>query len=250
MPQLAAMILRGEVMAIDRGNGSGAAKVDTVYHKQIGGAIRCINRHDLDGATDACSAGLKHNPGGCEAYFLFSVVAFLLKDLGRAIEFANKGHELDPDCAEGCDILAHIQAYAGNMGDSVYFAKLSAAGESNPLLADLQVDGLDDLAKALDGAGESVSYQVDALRAFYEEDFDTAIATCEKELRLHQGNQALFLLYGRSLLGQGLISRGIAALHGALHLDPDKVHLEYGPDFRPDRLQTQMHPVPECPWHE
>ncbi len=195
-------------------------QTDPVYGRQIGGAILCINRHDMDGATDACGAAVQHNPDGCEAYFLFSVVAFLLEDLGRAIEFAQKGHELDPNCAEGCDILAHIHAYAGNLNDSVYFAKLATAGESSPLLVSLKVDGLDDLAKALNRA-EQVSYQVEALRAFYEEDFDTAVTACEKELRLRPGDHEIFLLYGRCLLGQGHISRGIAAIHGALHLIPD-----------------------------
>lgn len=205
---------------------------DPVYRRQIGGAILCIHQGDMDGATDACGAAVQHNPDGCESYFLFSVVAFLLNDLGRAIEFAQKGHEQDPNCVEGCDILAHIHAYAGNLNDSVYFAKLATAGESNPLLVNLKVEGLDDLAKALNSE-EEVSYQIEGLRAFYEEDYDTAVEACEKELRLRQGDYALFLLYGRSLLGQGQISRGIAAIHGALHLEPDnwEVNLRLGEGY-------------------
>jgi protein O-GlcNAc transferase len=200
--------------------GEHTEALDPIYRRQVQSAILCIHQRDLDGATDACSAAIQRSPDRCEAYFLFAVVAYLLEDLGRSIEFAEKGYGLDPGCTEGCDILAHIHSYAGNLNDSVYYAKLSTVGDSNALLTELQVDGLDDLAKALN-QGEEVSYKVNALRAFYQEDLDAAVLACEKELRLRQGDAELFLLYGRSLIGQGMFSRGVAAIHGALHLDSD-----------------------------
>ena len=193
---------------------------DPVYHQQISNAIRCIGNQDLDGAADACGAALQRNSERHEVYFLFAVVAYLVNDLGRALEMANKGHEINPNCAEGCDILAHIHAYAGNLNDSVFFGKLATAGDSCPVLSTLDVEGLNDLAKAMDDA-DRVSYKVEALRAYYAENYDLCVASCEKEMRLNNGDAELFEIYGRGLLKLGLFSRGIAALHGASHLNPE-----------------------------
>lgn len=196
------------------------AVADPTYRYQISSAIKCIDSRDLDGAADACGAALQQNAGRHEAYFLFAVIAFLVEDLGRAIEMAQKGHDIAPNCAEGCDILAHIHAYAGNLNDSVYFGKLATTGQSCPVLSSLKVSGLDDLAGAMDEVRET-SYKVEALRAYFEEDYDRCVTVCEKEMRLNSGDVELFQLYGHSLIRQGLFSRGIAALHGALHLDND-----------------------------
>ncbi len=193
---------------------------DPVYQHQIANAVRCINNRDLDGAADACGAALQRDSERYEVYFLFAVVAYLVNDLGRAIEMANKGHEINPNCVEGCDILAHIHAYAGNLNDSVFFGKLATAGVSCPVLSTLNVEGLNDLSKAMDDV-ERVSYKVEALRAFYAENYDLCVSSCEKEMRLNNGDAELFQVYGRGLLKLGFFTRGIAALHGALHLNPD-----------------------------
>ncbi len=209
-----------------------ATSIETksAYENLVQRAINDLNQRSIGDLSEMCRQAIAVDGERCEAYFLLSIAAYLLDDLGRALELAVRGHELSPDCNEGSDLLAHLYAHAGKPEESVYFAKLDAVGVSNPLLAGIRVSGLDDLAKALNETQE-VSYRSEAMRAFYEERYGDAIQSFEKELRLRNGDGEFFRQFGNSLCKLGEVRRGIAALHGAIHIEPDNaknfLHLGY-----------------------
>ena len=193
---------------------------DENYDLLIQSAILFLDIQALSDAADKCSAAIRIDQDRCEAYLVLSVAAYLMDDLGRAMELALIAHEASPDCLEASEALAHYYAHAGSMNDSVYYAKLGTIGVSNPLLAKINVDGLNNLPKAINEARET-SYRVEAMRAYYEERYGDAVVSFEKELRLNKGNAELFRLFGHSLCEIGNISRGLAAVLGAVHLDHD-----------------------------
>ncbi len=205
-------------MAASEAQGSGEA--NPAYDGLVRTAIFHIDAGAMGNASDTCGKAIAVAADRCEAYFVLSVAAYLIDDLGRAIDLASQGHDLAPECSEGCDLLAHYHTHAGKLNDGVYYAKLAEAGEKNTLLAKLKVEGLDDLAAAMNEARET-SYRVDALRALNEERYSDCVQCCEKELRLRDGDAELFSLFGRGLTGCGKISQGIAALHAAIHLEPE-----------------------------
>ena len=195
-------------------------KNNATYEIFIREAVDYLNKGSISDLSEMCRQAINANKQRCEAYFLLSIAAYVLEDLGRALELAQQGHELSPDCREGNDLLAHLLAHVGKPDESVFYAKLDAVGTSNPLLSGVQVAGLDDLAKALNETQE-VSYRTDAMRAYYEERFDDAIQSFEKELRLRNGDGEFFWQFGNSLCAIGEVRRGIAALHGAVHMEPE-----------------------------
>lgn len=199
---------------------TGTDETRMAYEELIKKALLFLNDQLISDLSEMCRQAIEIDKERCEAYFLLSVGAYLLDDLGRAAELAMRGHEMSPDCKEGNDILAHLQAHVGKLDDSIYFAKLNAVSESNPLLAGLQVSGLDDLAKALHETRE-MSYRYDAMRAYNEERYGDAVMIFEKELRLRNGDSELFRKFGLSLCKYGEVRRGIAAFHGAIHMEPD-----------------------------
>ncbi len=190
------------------------------YSLQIKAAITYLNMESLSAVADKCGAAIQLDEERCEAYLILSIAAFLMDDLGRALELAMVSHEKSPDCLEVSEILAHYHAHAGNVNDNVYFAKLWSIGESNPLLAELSIDGLNNLPKAMSD-NHDTSYRVEAMLAYFEERYGDAVTSFEKELRLRKGDAELFRLFGHALCEVGIISRGLAAVLGAAHLEPD-----------------------------
>lgn len=195
------------------------------FDKLIIDAVGYLNDGDPGAGADSSGVALKLEPGRCEGYFTLAIAAYLLDDLGRALEMAQKGHDIAPECREGCDILAHLHAHADNINDSVYFAKIAATGESLELLAPLRISGLDDLAGAIDGTNKT-DYMTKALRCLHEERYSDAVAVCEKELRLRKNDPAGFEAFSKALLGDGKIGQGISALQAATHLDPDNASVQ------------------------
>ena len=106
------------------------------YDDFIREALRHLDNRSISEMSDICGNAVKLVKDRCEAYFLLSIAAFLLDDLGRALELAQKGHEIDPDCQEGNDILAHLLAHAGHIEESVFHAKLVSVGSVESLLAE------------------------------------------------------------------------------------------------------------------
>lgn len=200
-----------------------------IFDKLITDSVGFLNAGSPGESADASGQALKLAPERCEGYFTLAVAAYLLDDLGRALEMAQKGHDIAPDCREGCDVMAHLHAHAGNINDSVYFAKIASTGNSFELLSPLKITGLDNLADAIDSTNKT-DYMTEAMRCLNEERYADAIAVCEKGVRLRKDDPAIYSTFGKALLGDGRIGQGVSALHAAVHINPDNesVRLQLG----------------------
>ncbi|MEQ8664766.1 MAG: tetratricopeptide repeat protein [Rhodospirillales bacterium] len=189
------------------------------YDELIQRGVAQLGINDLEGMADSCAIAAREVPDRPEAYALLGVLSFVMDDFGRSIELLTKAHEIDPDMRECAEFLAHVHARAGNLNDSVYFAKIAGTGDSSPLLAGVEVEGLNDLAAALDESEEK-SYLMIAQKALSENRYADAVAECEKELRLRAGDLDVFLTLGAGLIGLDKPQRAMNAFRAAIHIDP------------------------------
>lgn len=199
------------------------------YDRLIILAVGASNNGHFDGVAEMAAQAAAIDSARPEAIALMGVIALVSDDFGRAIEFLNRAHEIDPDDGKVCDLLSQVHSRVGNLNDSVYFAKLAGIGRGGSLLNGLRLKDLTGLEDALANAGTK-SYLTDARLAIGERRFDDAVDFCDRELRLHGSSAECLQLMGQAMLGRGQTERALDSLMAAVHLDPEDpaTHLQIG----------------------
>ncbi len=171
-------------------------------------------------AIEKAEQMMRESPDDPIGYFMLGLYAFSQNDFGDAIELFNSAHERDPDCREYADCLAILYTVTGKLSDGLYFAKLSTALDSDPYIRPFVPKQMSNYFEALDRITPSPHY-VNAMMLFNARRLDGAIERCELELKQNDRHDMCYLLLGKCQLLRGQYAKAAAALHAAIHLDPD-----------------------------
>jgi len=192
---------------------------DGDYMGYLQEASNLLVLHRLDEAIDECTKATAIEPERPEALCMLGIIAFQLGDAGRAIKLLERAHDRNPNCRDFADALAVVNARSGRVTDSLYFAKLAVALEPNPELTVLIPDGFRNYRSALFAATPSAHF-VNASIHFESREFEQAVDSCGKEVRINERNAACYRLFGRSLDALGQHEQALAAHQAAAHIEP------------------------------
>lgn len=189
------------------------------YIDQLEDAVDLIIAKDLDTAIERCNDAISSAPERAEGYCVLGLVAMQMEDAGRAIELLEHAHKTDPDCQDYTDAMAVVFAKAGKLADSLYYAKLSLTLEPHPELSQIIPAVFRNYQEALNTATPSPHY-VNAVISFNMHDYDKAVDSCHKELRVNDRHAACYVMLGRSFAALGKYEHAVDACHAAAHIDP------------------------------
>ena len=192
---------------------------DREYMDYLRDASDLLLTDRLDEAIDQCTKAIAVQPDGPEALCMLGIVAFQLGDGGRAITLLERAHSRAPDCRDYADALAVVNARAGRVTESLYFAKLAVALEPHGELTALIPDGFRNYRAALDSASPSAHF-VNAAIHFEARQFEAAVESCGMEVRINERNAPCYRLLGRSLAMLGDFDQAASAFHAAVHIEP------------------------------
>lgn len=192
---------------------------DRAYFEYLHGAVAEVAQRDHGAGIAACERAMAMHPGRPEAQCILAMIAADMGDMGRSLDLLERAHKIAPDCREYADVLAVIYARAGKLSDSLYYAKLAMALESDPEMAELIPPSFRNYRAALDGATPSANY-VNARIRFQQHRYAEAEEFCLRHLRLNDSDAGAYLLLGRSRLEQGKLEAALADFHSAVHLSP------------------------------
>lgn len=193
------------------------------------GSIKLAFSHLLakrnEEAIEICERLERSNPERSEQLFVLAMGAVFLGDLPGAISFMEEGHKRAPHILEYTEALAVLHTRVGNLGDSVYYAKLGLVADSSPLLCDFLPKEFRDLGENFSHVGLS-NFVVEGWIAFHEKRYADAVDLADKEIRLSGGDADCYCLYGRALGETHEFERGIAALDQSIQMDPEKSEVQ------------------------
>lgn len=190
------------------------------YLSEIRRAMNLLNANSVPEAIETCQNLAALEPDRAEAYFVLGGAAYLLGDLGRAIELIETAHKLDPDCRDYVDALATTYTKAGKLTDGLFFAKLATALSPHSEVQNFCPPVLQHYHNALHTVAPSGNF-LTASRAYNNRDWDGAIDAAAKELRLNSTHIEAQRLLGRALMNSGNHSRATAAFQTCVHMKPD-----------------------------
>lgn len=202
-------------------NGKSAmtSATETEYLAHLKDGFAALERNDIHAAIEAAQAAMARQPEAGAPMFLLGLASFFADDLGRAISFFEEGHKREPDYRQYVDALAVMNARAGRLSESIYYAKLATVLDEHPDLAGYEPEDLRRFFDAMGAAG-STSYFMDAVVSNHVRDYATAIDMCSRELRMNPRHAPSHALHAEALAGLGVFDRAVAAHHAAIHLDP------------------------------
>ena len=175
---------------------------------------------DDSGKIIACAETARRiDPESADPLFALGLVAMSVNDIGAAMRFMEQAHKLDPDGREIAEVLAALHGRAGNLSESLYYAKLAIVLDENPRLARVLPSGFADLEANVSHARQS-AYLVDANIEFYLRRFDKAADLCRREIELRPEQSEAHQLMGRALLELGRYEEAVRALETAARLSP------------------------------
>ncbi|MBT3359253.1 MAG: hypothetical protein HN403_06450 [Rhodospirillales bacterium] len=188
------------------------------YFEQLEDAVDSIVAKDLDAAIEFCNEAISAAPDRAEGYAILGLVAMQMEDAGRAVELLERAHQMDQGCQDYTDALAVIYAKAGKLADSLYYAKLSLTLEPHPELRQIIPAVFRNYQDALNTATPSPHY-VNGVINFNMHEYEKAVDSCHKELRINDRHAACYVVLARSYAALGKFEHAVDACHAAVHID-------------------------------
>lgn len=95
-------------------------------------ALAAAEDDDFVQSLDIIQKALSESGDKSVIYHVMALVAVRMEELPKAIELLKKAHDLAPNVMEHAEALGVLYARIGNLGDSLYYGKLSTALNPGP----------------------------------------------------------------------------------------------------------------------
>jgi len=177
-----------------------------------------VREASLEQGLTFCAEYIKAYPERGEGFFFAGLLNYRVDKLGQAMEMMAKAHELAPDVREFALVLASMHAKSNHLNDALYFAKVGAANEPNPLLDQVLPEELRDFI-ASTMTGDPQKHYVQAMISYNLRKFAEAVQECEQELKLNNRFAPAYELIGKALLKLGHIERALMAFRAVVDIN-------------------------------
>ena len=194
------------------------------YFDKIKEFLSILHTGDPEHFLDELEALSNRFPNRAEVYFILGLVAYKKNDIGPAIDFINKAHEIDSQCREYADALASIYTKVGKLSDGLYFAKLATILDPHPEIQPLLPQYISDYFSSLKEATPSRHY-VNAMYAFNRRNYLETIELAEKELRVNKHHGPCFTLLGQASMNICDFEHANDAFAAAVYLEPEHTNI-------------------------
>lgn len=179
--------------------------------------VGAVDGGRLDEALAECEALLAEDASHPAALYGLGIVAAAKGEHVAALQALTLAHEHDPEECVFSEVLAVMHATAGDLGNAVYYAKLSAALGLDQQALDLLPRALPSFATAFETIGDN-PYRVQAEAWLARRQNALAIQAYERHLAFFPHDANAIRGYGRALLCHGRPAQAAAAL-SALYRD-------------------------------
>jgi predicted Zn-dependent protease len=169
---------------------------------------------DAAAAVAALRAASIADPDSLRLHFMLGLVAWRLGELEQSLATLRQCHEREPMNGTVAEIVASLYAQAGNLGESLYFGKMSTALGAAPDLAELVPDFFPSFGKAFLAIREKPLF-ARARMLVGAGELREAVELARQHVSLNPGDRAARLFLGEILLRLGAAAAAAEALQPA-----------------------------------
>jgi predicted O-linked N-acetylglucosamine transferase (SPINDLY family) len=178
---------------------------------------------EYNDALNLCAAHIEENGETLYAIHLLALISYALGNTSRALLLLEKLHEDYPDCREVADSLAVILANSSNLNDSLYYAKLASALESDETHEGLIPPYFRNYAYALENT-TNYKTQISPQLEYDKGNFEKSISICKNKVTASPYDWESYALMGQAFREIKSFDDGLTSLKTALSGNPAKIH--------------------------
>ena len=177
-------------------------------------AGRQLAAGDAAAAIASLRAASAEDPDSLRLHFMLGLVAWRLGEVGQALAILRQCHEREPMNGTVAEIVASLHAQAGNLGESLYFGKMSTALGAAPDLAPLVPSFFPSFGKAFLSIREKPLLARAKMLAGAGE-LAEAVDSARQHVSLNSDDREARLFLGEILLRLGAAAAAVEALQPA-----------------------------------
>ena len=187
----------------------------SAYAGLIEQALTALEDGEHDTAIQLCEKALGPGRNRPEALYVLGLINIELEDPVTGLKLMEMAHELAPDIQEFAEMLAAVYASLGNVGESLFYAKLGTSLSPHSKIAGLLPERYGSFFFNLE-RGRSDLYLSRARRKLADNDPKNAVRDCETQLELTPGDPDTLRALAEGCLATGQISRAVSSLQSVL----------------------------------